>query len=88
MLPAPLPPEYAAALSLLGMPSDFVNAITRAQLLGELESYLDDDGLNHVVTPDHEPIRDLTVLDGRRATRPAEARSGDCAAVVGGGGGE
>ena len=44
------------------MPNPYVNTMTRLEMLVELADYQDDDGLNHVVTPDHEDIPDLTVL--------------------------
>jgi hypothetical protein len=43
--------------------SRFVNDLTRAEVLEELASYRDDDGLDHTSELDGEEIADPTALD-------------------------
>ena len=43
--------------------SRFVGDLTRSELLEELATYRDHDGLDHVTGPDDEPIKDPDALD-------------------------
>lgn len=45
------------------MPKRFINDLTRAEVLEELRSYTDDDGLNHTSDLDGREVKDPQALN-------------------------